>query len=147
MRLRLLCINEGSHTFKKRKKQRQVCECWCSHQVCVEVYPQAIQVLSGLNPVLCAVQRLLKPRDEPVQLLHEILGTREERENSVYDLKKQKQQQKKLIICINADVQGLLERHQNNTTHTKHFRGLGDDRTIMCKKRKEERSKTKQQTV
>lgn len=88
MRQRLLCINEGSHAFKKRKKQRQVCECLCSHQVCVEVYPQAIQVLSGLNPVLCAVQRLLKPRDEPVQLLHEILGTREERENSVYDLKK-----------------------------------------------------------
>lgn len=132
--------------LKKRKKKSQVCECLCSHQVCVEVYPQAIQVLSGLNPVLCAVQRLLKPRDEPVQLLHKILGTREERENSVYDLKKQ-EQKNPLIICINADVQGLLERHQKNTTHTKHFRGLGDDRTIMCKKRKEERSKTKQQIV
>lgn len=51
--------------------------CVCSHQVCVQVHPQAVQLLSGLRPVLGAVQRLLQPRDEPVQLLHEALRTRE----------------------------------------------------------------------
>lgn len=54
-----------------------LCVCVCSHQVCVQVHPQAVQLLSGLRPVFGAVQRLLQPRDEPVQLLHEPLGTRE----------------------------------------------------------------------
>lgn len=51
--------------------------CLCSHQMCVQVHPQAVQLLSGLRPVFSAVQGLLQPRDEPVQLLYETLGTRE----------------------------------------------------------------------
>lgn len=54
--------------------------CTRSHQVCVQVHPQAVQLLPGLRPVFSAVQRLLQPRDEPVQLLHEALGTRKQEE-------------------------------------------------------------------
>lgn len=64
-------VNEGPH------KCVPAYVCACSHQVCVQVHPQAVQLLSGLRPVFGAVQCLLQPRDEPVQLLHEALGTRE----------------------------------------------------------------------
>lgn len=64
-------VNEGPRKYKKDKSV-------CSHQVCVQVRPQAVQLLSGLRPVFSAVQSLLQPRDEPVQLLDETLGTSEE---------------------------------------------------------------------
>lgn len=145
MRQRLLCINEGSHTFnKKKEKKASVWVFVLSPGVCRGIpsgYPGPVWAESSSLCCPAPPEATRWTRPTAAQNTGDKGGERE------FSLWFKNKKTKKITICINADVQGLLERHQNNTTHTKHFRGLRDDRTIMCEKRKEERSKTKQQTV
>ena len=47
-----------------------------SHQVCVQVVSQVVQVVSGGGPVVGAEQRVLQPIDEHVQTRHKALEHR-----------------------------------------------------------------------
>lgn len=102
----------------------------CSHQVSVQVHLQAVQVLPGLSPVLRAAQGLLQPWDEPVQLLHKTLETREMQEHGV-----------RRGGCQSGVSRA---RWRRNTSGTKRYTSTRGEHN---KPKQQEESKFKQQSV